>query len=67
MIENAIILHDLAGRPVTVHVDQMEYRRDVNPDLGDNPAGHTVILLVSGTVEVKETEAQIAELIKALP
>ena len=67
MVENIISLHDLLGRPVSVRVDEMEYRRAVDPNLGDNPAGHTVIRTQSGgQIEVKESEAEIEALIKLL-
>lgn len=67
MVENVIFLHDLLGRPLPLRVDAMEFRRSVDPKLGDNPAGHTVIRTSSGGyLEVSETEAQIEALIKAL-
>jgi len=67
MVENVIFLHDLMGRTFPVRVDGMEYRRAVDPKLGDNPAGHTVITLNDGQhLEVKESETEIEALIKAL-
>lgn len=67
MRENMIFLHDLHGNIYPVRADAMEYRRSVDPSLGDNPAGHTVIRTSSGgNIEVKETEAEIEALIKAL-
>jgi hypothetical protein len=67
MIISTITLHYLNGAEIVIAVDHIGVRRKADPLIGDNPRAVTVLEIDGVPHQVKETAAEIAALIEALP